>query len=72
MLNSEETIQPSVVKTSRLRAMFHPGHASHEVDPNAPTLKDQASQWMDAHPWGALGLAFGVAGLLGYSLGVRS
>lgn len=70
MIHNEEPMQQGVVKTSRLRAIFRPKHKAN--DPSKPALKDQASQWVDAHPWGVIGAVFGVAGILGYSLGVRS
>jgi hypothetical protein len=70
MLNNEVPMQQGVVKTSRLRAIFRPKHAP--VDPNNPALKDRASDWVDAHPWGVIAAVIGAAGFLGYSLGVRS
>lgn len=70
MLNSEEPMQQGTVKTSRLRAIFRPKHTT--LDPNKPALKERASHWVDAHPWGVIGAVLGAAGVLGYSLGVRS
>ncbi len=70
MSNYEEPLQQSTVKTSRLRAIFRPKHAS--IDPNKPSLKAQTGHWVNAHPWSVLGVCLGAAGILGYNLGVRS
>ncbi|HET9238692.1 MAG TPA: hypothetical protein VFO10_15630 [Oligoflexus sp.] len=70
MIHNEEPMQQGIAKSSRLRAIFRPNHKAH--DPIGPALKERASDWMDAHPWGVIGAVLGVAGVLGYSLGVRS
>jgi hypothetical protein len=70
MIHNEEPMQQGIVKTSRLRAIFRPKHKAY--DPGKPALKERASDWVDAHPWGVIGAVLGAAGVLGYSLGVRS
>ena len=70
MFNNAEPMQQGIVKTSRLRAIFRPKHTT--VDADKPALKERASHWVDAHPWSVLGVVLGAAGVLGYSLGVRS
>lgn len=70
MLNNEEPMQQGVVKSSRLRAIFRPKH--RVLDANKSALKEQASQWVEAHPWSVIGVVLGAAGVLGYSLGVRT
>ncbi len=70
MLNNEEPMQQALVKTSRLRAIFRP--KTSESDPNQPAWKELASQWVEAHPWSVIGAVLGAAGVLGYSLGLRT
>lgn len=70
MIQNEEPMQQAIVKTSRLRAIFRPKHRAY--DPSKTALKEKASLWVDAHPWGVIGAVLGAAGVLGYSLGVRS
>jgi hypothetical protein len=70
MIHNEEPMHQGIVKTSRLRAIFRPKHKAY--DSSTPLQKERASDWVDAHPWGVIGAVLGAAGVLGYTLGVRS
>ncbi len=69
MLNNEKPMQQAIVKSSRLGAIFRPKPNALQTSKTA--LKEQASQWVEAHPWSVIGVVLGAAGVLGYNLGVR-
>jgi ElaB/YqjD/DUF883 family membrane-anchored ribosome-binding protein len=70
MLNNEKPMRQAIVKSNRLRAMFRP--KASELHTSKTALKEQASQWVEAHPWSVIGVVLGAAGVLGYNLGVRT
>ncbi len=70
MFNNEEPKQQDIAKTSRHRAIFRPKH--RVIDVSKAVLKEQASHWVNAHPWSVIAVVLGATGLLGYSLGVRT
>ena len=70
MLNNEEPRQQDIGKSNRHRAIFRPQH--RVIDVSKAVLKEQASRWVHAHPWSVMAGVLGAAGLLGYSLGLRT